>query len=474
MDRLYDKLLNFSKSDYYPMHMPGHKRNTKLLSMVDPYAIDITEIEGFDNLHQAEGILLMLGSRLKALYGAGSSYPLINGSTVGILAGISALTDRGSQVLIARNCHKAVYHAVLLRELDPVYLYPELIPAENIYGGIKASQVEELLITHPDVRLVVITSPTYEGVVSDIRAIAEITHKAGALLLVDEAHGAHFGFHEAFPQSAVTQGADVVIQSLHKTLPAFTQSAVLHSNIPGYNRKIEQYLAVYESSSPSYLLMAGIDRCVTLMEEQGKELFDSYYDSLHRFFHSIRELRNIRRMDRSITGSSGVYDLDPSKLILRVNNCGLTGPELFRKLRIEHHIILEMESRDYVLGMTSICDTEEGFERLERALRKIDGEITGSAGNRTRQLPKERKPVRSMKPYEAMEQPAEEILLSGSCGRVSAAFIGIYPPGVPMLVPGEVIEEEVIEAVGQAKQDGLTITGLEGPDRDRIRVIRRG
>ncbi len=474
MDRLYDKLLEYSKTDYYPMHMPGHKRNTELLSMVNPYAIDITEIEGFDNLHQAEGVLLELGSRLQALYKAGRSYPLVNGSTVGILAGISALTDRGSQILMARNCHKAVYHAVLLRGLEPIYLYPEFIPEESIYGGLKASQVEELLITHQGVKLVVITSPTYEGVVSDIRAIAEVTHKAGALLLVDEAHGAHFGFHEAFPQSAVTQGADVVIQSLHKTLPAFTQSAVLHSNICRYNLQIEQYLAIYESSSPSYLLMAGMDRCVSLLEGHAKELFDAYYDKLQRFRNSVRTLKNIRLLDRSLAGCAGVYELDPSKLVLRVGGSGLTGPELFRRLRTEYHIVLELEAGDYVLGMTSICDTEEGFERLGRALTEIDSKITGSIGTKRTQHSEVSKPGRVMKPQEAAEQPSEEIPLFGSLNRISAEFIGIYPPGIPMVVPGEVIDVGILEAIGQAKQDGLTITGLAGSDKDRIRVIRRG
>ncbi len=474
VNRLYDKLSDYSKMDYYPMHMPGHKRNTGLLSFGNPYSIDITEIEGFDNLHQAEGILLELGKRLQKLYGADQSYPLVNGSTVGILAGISALAERGSRIIIARNCHKAVYHAVLLRELEPVYLYPELIPQSSINGGIQAREIEELLITYPDVKLVAITSPTYEGVVSDIRAIADAAHRAGALLLVDEAHGAHFGFHEAFPQSAVTQGADIVIQSLHKTLPAFTQTAVLHSNTPEYNRLLEHYLAIYESSSPSYLLMAGIDRCISLIEDHGKELFDVYYDRLCRFYGSMGALKQLHLMDRSIVGCSGVYDLDPSKLTIRIRSEGLTGPELFRKLSTEYHIIPEMETRDYVVGMTGICDTEEGFDRLQGALLKLDEELSGWGTNRRNCSEEISKPDRAMLPYEALEALTEEIRLSEGKGRVSAAFISIYPPGIPILVPGEIIDDNVLKYLERVRQDGLTITGLLGTDRDRIRVVGRG
>ncbi|MDD3172771.1 MAG: aminotransferase class I/II-fold pyridoxal phosphate-dependent enzyme, partial [Herbinix sp.] len=173
MVQLYDKLISYKKDDFYPMHMPGHKRNTRIMHMDNPYSIDFTEIEGFDNLHQPEGVLKELAERISNLYGTVKSYPLVNGSTAGILAGISAATKLGDSILVARNCHKSVFHGIAIRGLKPIYCYPQIIKEFGINGGILAEDIEKVLITNKEITLVVITSPTYEGVVSDIREIAE-------------------------------------------------------------------------------------------------------------------------------------------------------------------------------------------------------------------------------------------------------------------------------------------------------------
>ncbi len=473
MEGLYKALTEYGNQDYYPMHMPGHKRNTGLLQMVNPYSIDITEIDGFDDLHQAEGILKNLSERLQKLYGAGRSYPLVNGSTAGILAGISAAANPGDRILMARNCHKAVYHSVLIRGLEPVYLYPDEIPGTPVNGGISAAQVEKLLITYPGMRLVVITSPTYEGVVSDVKGIAEIVHKYGALLLVDEAHGAHFGFHEAFPQSAVRLGADIIIQSLHKTLPSFTQTAVLHSNCAELNRKIGRFLSVYQSSSPSYLLMAGMEQCISILEERADVLFEEFSNNLKSLYADMKALKNMKLLDHSLIGTGSVFALDPSKLTIRILASQMSGPELAERLKKEYHIVMEMETRDYVLGMTSICDTREGFDRLNIALSNIDRELKG---NRTAAIPDAYNhiPDIAMWPYEAEELKSEEIGLPESMGRICAGFISIYPPGIPLLIPGERIDERILQTLMQARKDGLKVTGLLGADRERIEVIRKG
>ena len=222
---LEQKLNELEQSDIYPFHMPGHKR--AFLPFANPYAIDITEIEGFDNLHHATGILQEAQQKAADLYGAQKTYYLVNGSTCGLLAAISAAVPRGGKILVARNCHKAVYHAMYLRQLVPVYLYPE-DTAYGIQGQVTPQMVQKQLKQTPDIRAVVITSPTYDGVVSDIQSIADIVHAYGIPLIVDEAHGAHFGFSPEFPENATRLGADAVIMSVHKTLPAFTQTALLH------------------------------------------------------------------------------------------------------------------------------------------------------------------------------------------------------------------------------------------------------
>ena len=477
MERLYDKLNSYNEEDYYPMHMPGHKRNTNLMQMVNPYAIDITEIEGFDNLHHAEGILKKLSDRISQLYGAERSFPLVNGSTAGILAGISAATKRGDKVLIARNSHKSVYHAMVLKGLKPIYCYPQQTDETSVNGGILALEIEAALITNKNIKLVVITSPTYEGIVSDIRAIAETAHQHGALLLVDEAHGAHFGFHEGFPISAVGLGADLVIQSFHKTLPCFTQTAVLHSNRREVNHKIEQYLAIYQSSSPSYLLMAGIDRLISLLEDSAKVLFEAYYERLKGFYLTLGELKNLSLMNRSIQGKFGIYDLDPSKITIFVRNTKLTGHQLQEMLREKYHIVMEMEASDYVLGMTSICDTQEGFDRLASALLAIDTEVAitkEKLKNHTESIHSLIQPMipkAAMLAFEAYEQESEQIKLQSSIGRISATFVSLFPPGSPLLVPGEIIEERAINYIQLMQQEGITVTGLTGEQKDEIEVV---
>jgi arginine decarboxylase len=478
VDRLYEKLISYNEEDYYPMHMPGHKRNTKLMHMGNPYVIDITEIEGFDNLHQAEGILKQLSDRLSRLYGAERSFPLINGSTAGILAGISAATVRGDRVLVARNSHKSVYHAIALMGLRPIYSYPHQIEQIPVNGGILASEIEEALINYKDIKLVVITSPTYEGVVSDIKAIADVVHRYGGLLLVDEAHGAHFGFHHGFPKSAVCLGADLVIQSLHKTLPAFTQTAVLHSNQLELNHRLEQYLSIYQTSSPSYLLMAGMDRLVSLLEDSGKELFDAYYEKLKEFYGTLSALKKLIFMNKDLVGHNGIYDLDPSKVTISVRDTQLTGHQLHEILREKYHLVMEMEASDYVLGMTSICDTKEGFDRLANALLAIDQEVATSNERPKNYGSGIYRPIQAMLPSKAMfpsetwDQRPEQLKLQCSAGRTSATFVSLFPPGSPLLVPGEIIEEELIAFIKRMQQEGITITGLAGEQKDEIEVVR--
>ena len=251
-DRLYKKLEEYGKSDFYPFHMPGHKRNPLAVEGDFPVERDITEIDGFDNLHHAEDILKRAQEDTARLYGVLESFYSINGSSGAILAAVSAAVDKGGQILVARNCHKAVYHAIYLRELSATYIYPHEDPKLGINGGISPGRVEMYLAENPDIQAVLITSPTYDGIVSDVARIAEIAHHYGVPLIVDEAHGAHFRFSDYFPVSAAQLGADVVINSVHKTLPCLTQTGVLHLCSDRVSRqKLKRILGIYQSSSPS-------------------------------------------------------------------------------------------------------------------------------------------------------------------------------------------------------------------------------
>ena len=230
MERLYDKLKAYSESDFYAFHMPGHKRNKALLGIELPYDLDITEIDGFDDLHHADGILKEEQERAARVFGAEESHFLVNGSTAGILSAVMGCTHRGDKILVARHCHKSIYHAIYMNGLVPRYVYPEFDISMHMNGEISKEDVAKALAAEPDIKAVVIVSPNYDGVVSDVKGIAEVAHSYRIPLIVDEAHGPHFGFHPAFPGRANDLGADVVINSLHKTLPSLTQTAILHIN----------------------------------------------------------------------------------------------------------------------------------------------------------------------------------------------------------------------------------------------------
>lgn len=464
------KLEEYGKSDFYPFHMPGHKRAE--IDFPNPYKIDITEIEGFDNLHDPRGILQKAQMRAARLYGSKKTYYLLNGSTCGILSAIFAVTKRGDKILAARNSHKSVYHGIYLQGLTGIYINPK-VTAQGIQGMISQKDVEEKLKENPDIRAVILTSPTYEGIVSDIASIAETVHKRGIPLIIDEAHGAHFGFSEYFPQSAVHLGADIVIQSLHKQLPSFTQTALLHVNSDIIKEKdVEKYLSMFESSSPSYVLMAGMEKCIRLINEEKVNLFSNFKNHLENFYRRTENLHYIKVLLEKDFEKEECFKKDPSKLVISVKDTNFTGRKLYKILLEKYHLQMEMECGFYVLGMTSVMDREEGFLRLALALEEIDktlGEEKRGGFDVIREiyLGKEKK----MELYQAMEENTEEVSFTKAAGKISGAMVSIYPPGIPVLLPGEIITKDFIKNVRECKKLGLNVQGIADILNERIDVI---
>ncbi|WP_455719465.1 aminotransferase class I/II-fold pyridoxal phosphate-dependent enzyme [Agathobacter sp.] len=494
------ELIENAKSNIYPFHMPGHKRRgAEVLGEMKPYDIDITEIEGFDNLHHANGIIRKAQDEAAQLYGADHAYFLINGSTCGILAALSAATKRGDRILVARNCHKAVYHGIYLRQLRPVFIYPN-ITKSGIQGQITAAEVKKAFEENPDIKAVVITSPTYDGVVSDVAAIARIAHAHGVPLIVDEAHGAHFGFGGDFPENAIKLGADAVILSLHKTLPAFTQTALLvtrdifcelenemctvtdqENNSLGKclldHRQIEKFLGIYETSSPSYVFMTGIERCIHYVRDNGEAPFTELKHHLDNFYQRTSDLRHLRVVRKSDFSAEEAFDFDESKILIFTDKTDMSGQELLEILLHKYDIQLEMAAGSYALALCSIMDTEEGFDRLAEALVSIDEGISLQEGTKYsarhgnmectvchkenkldtsiyQTLPK------AMEMYEAYDMETEAVPFSQAAGRTSGAFVYLYPPGIPLVVPGEIINEKLVDDVRKALELGMEVDGL--------------
>lgn len=472
---LYQKLRAYGSSDYYPFHMPGHKRNDTFLTFENPLKTDITEIEGFDNLHHAKGIIKEAENRASELYKSEETHFLVNGSSVGILAAIFGCLKRGEKILMARNCHKAVYHAVELLGLWPVYIYPHIHEKYGIYEGIDADSVRERLTKYPDIKAVIITSPTYEGIVSDIKAVARTAHDFSVPLIVDEAHGAHLGFHEYFPKGALSCGADIVIQSVHKTLPSLTQTALLHMQGKVIKREaVRKYLTYFQTSSPSYLFMASIEQCMRLIKEKGSSLFEIYADRLENFYQKALNLKNLELLNKEMLSEGRYFDFDKSKLVIFSKPVSACGNGLYDLLLNKYHLQMEMVSRDFVLGMTSFCDTDEGFDRFLKALSEIDRGImpNNDKCNVSRNIfeSENAEPVLSIDDAVSAEGETVGFWESENC--ISKEYAYIYPPGVPFLVPGEKITKSHLLKIESFAEAGFCIEGISDSELKMMKIVK--
>lgn len=483
-----DGLSKLEKSGGIPFHMPGHKRKSQgrvkesglagefkvsggTQAAIDAVnSIDITEISGYDNLHHPQGMIRESMDLLKSIYHTRESWYLVNGSTAGILASISAVVSPGDKILVGRNCHKSVYNAIRILRLSAVYFYPAISDEYGLcldYGPVQREELKKILVWEGDIRAVVITSPTYEGVVSDVSAIRKVIseYDDSIPLIVDEAHGAHLIFHEAFPKSAVECGADIVVQSLHKTLPALTQTALLHLCSSRVSAEaLFDWLSVYETSSPSYILMASAEEAVLFMVRQ-RDRVQKYIEDLQLFRKACRPFTCIHLIDEQ---ELPVYGYDMGKLIFVIKRAEVTGSWLFARLRDDWNLELEMAGHNYVLAMTSVMDEDRDYQSLWEGLNAIDQELSAIHGRGAEPCERTIYTTKVLESWECRREWITYLPLVQSEGRIAADYIMIYPPGVPLLVPGEKIVKEMVEKLIFYVYNGYNVLGLSD---GRIPVI---
>lgn len=352
-----------------------------------------------------------------------------------------------------------MYNAIELNFLEPIYLKPNI----NEYGieeEISVEEVQNKIQQNQDIKLIVITSPTYEGVISNIKEIAKIAHKYSIPVLVDEAHGAHLNFDENLKQhEALNSGADIVIQSLHKTLPALTQTAIMHINgeLVSENR-IETQLAIFETSSPSYILMSSIQECLNILENQGKELFEKYSKNLKKFYDDTKNLEKLKILGNIVAEN---LPYDKGKIVVITKNTNITGKELAEVLRKKYKIEVEMSSINYIIAMTSICDSEENFERLITALKEIDREIAFEDNKKTKyifEIPSKAKGINEA----IFSESSKVINIKEAKGKISKEYVWVYPPGVPLITPGEIFDEAVIKKLLEFEASDIEVRTSSG------------
>lgn len=426
------------------MHMPGHKGSQSLSSSL-PLHLDVTEVMDFDDLHHPQGVLKELNERFSRLYKSGESFVMVNGSTGGILAAMRTLTSKSSRVLVARNCHRSVMHAIELLGLDPVFITPERIGRPGIFGSVSPKSVEDALREYDDIKTVVITSPTYEGVVSDVQKIARACHESGAALLVDEAHGAHLGFG-GFLGGALQGGADIVVQSLHKTLSGLNQTALLHVGGTLTDRaELKRNLQIFQTSSPSYLLLLSACECADLLKEEQK--VKEWHESVVKFRKLACGLKKIRLF--SPTDMPEAYGYDPSKLVLYGDFSGLNLAEILQK----SGIVCEMACTEFVLAMTGVGDTEKNLESFLRALESAEQELE-TAEHHEQEYSLEHIAVPALSPLRAARGASAQVPIECGKGKICAEYISLYPPGVPIIVPGMMIDEKTAKQIKTLEQNG--------------------
>ena len=470
MERLYKKLESYGQSDYYPFHMPGHKGNRA--SSADDFLFerDITEISGFDNLHHAEGILKEAQEYAAQIYGTKKCFFGVNGSTAALLAAVSASVNKGGKILVARNCHKAVYHALYLRELQPVYIYPHEDQRLGINGGISPERVERYLEENTDVQAFLLTSPTYDGVVSDIKTIAEVVHRHKIPLIVDEAHGAHFKFHKELPPSSIELGADMAAISIHKTGGALTQASALLINNTVDDKKVLQTINMLQSTSASYLLMSSIDGARYNLDINGERQLSNALNLARYARNKLNRIDGIKVYSPQDLKSKGVEFVDETKLCINVKGLNLTGFEVYDMLYKNFSVQAELGDLYNVLALISIGTTKKDVDRLIKSIEiiaKTKKRSTKIKDIEIRQINTEI----GINPREAFYAKKELVDIKDSLNMICGESIMAYPPGIPIISPGEIITYEIINYINLLKDSGAYFTDAQDKKLNKILVV---
>lgn len=420
--RLEDKLKELGT---YPFHMPGHKRNKKF--GITGSEIDITEIDGFDNLHCPKGVIADIEKDLEKIYKSKKSLISVNGSSMGIMSAIFAVCNRGDKIIVARNCHKSVFNACMLLELKIIYIEPDYDSTNGYYMRLSQETADKAIRENPDAKAMIITSPTYEGFISEI--------ECDIPLIIDAAHGAHLGLGY-FPKYP---NGDIVISSLHKTLLSLTQTAVINIYNDALTSRVKIYNDIFQTTSPSYVLMNSISICADYVLKNRRD-FCVFYENLCDL--RLADTENLRIM----------YTDDISKIIVSTAGTDISGNDLAEILRDKYKIEVEAYYKTYVLLMTSVADEKERLEYLKKALEEIDEGLICKYEELIKKPPCPKK-IMQIK----IDDEGEETEIDESIGKVSNEFVYAYPPDIPIIIPNEIISTEAIRYIKDSAKNGVNI-----------------
>lgn len=478
---LFTGLLAHASRNPVQFHIPGHKKGSGMAPEFRKFigenalSIDLINIAPLDDLHNPHGIIQEAQAIAAEAFGADYTYFSVQGTSGAIITMVMTVCGPGHKILVPRNVHKSVLTGIILSGALPVFMTPELDYKLGIAHGISVDTVRIALDQHPDAKGVLVINPTYYGVAADLKAIVELAHSRNVPVLVDEAHGVHINFHDAMPLSAMQAGADMAATSVHKLGGSMTQTSVLNIR-EGYVHagRVQAIMSMLHTTSTSYLLLASLDVARKQLATKGRQMVDRAIVLAQKTRQLINEIPGLYCFGPEIIGEcSSRFDFDPTKLCINVKELGITGIDIEKMLRSEFNIEVEMSDLYNVLCIVSLGDMEEDLDLLVRALKALAERFYRSRPATEMKVRLPITPILAMSPREAFYAETEEVPLNDSEGRVIAESIMVYPPGIPVLLPGEIVTRENLEYIEDCITAGLPVQGTEDPDIREVKVVRK-
>ncbi len=474
---IYEALERFRQMRVVPFDVPGHKRgrgNPELTQLLGEQCVsmDVNSMKPLDNLCHPVSVIREAEQLAAEAFGAANAFLMVGGTTSAVQSMVLSVAKRGEKIILPRNVHRSVMGAMVLCGAIPVYVNPECDNRLGIPLGMSVSAVEKAIRENPDAKAVLVNNPTYYGICSDLRAIVRLAHEHGMLCLADEAHGTHFYFGEGLPVSAMAAGADMAAVSMHKSGGSLTQSSLLLTGPAMQEGHVRQIINLTQTTSGSYLLLSSLDISRRNLALRGKTDFERVIRLAEYAREEINAIGGYYAFSRELVNGDSVYDFDVTKLSVNTLDVGLAGIEVYDLLRDEYDIQIEFGDLGNILAYVSVGDRPREIERLVSALSEVRRRFGRSKADLMTQEYID--PQVAVSPQDAFYAPKESLPLRETAGRVCSEFVMCYPPGIPILAPGERITDQILDYIEYAKEKGCSMTGPENPEIERLNVLREG
>lgn len=476
---LFTKLVEHASRNPIQFHIPAHKKGVgmpnEFSEFIGPNAlsIDLINIAPLDDLHSPKGVIKEAQELAARAYGADHTYFSVQGTSGAIMTMIMAAVGPGEKIIVPRNAHKSILSAIILSGAHPIFMHPEIDPEIGIAHGVSLDTVRVTLDANPDAKAVVLINPTYFGVSADLKSVVDLAHSRGIPVLVDEAHGALFGFHEDLPLSAMQAGADMAATSVHKLGGSMTQSSILNVREGLISPEhVQSVLSMLHTTSTSYLLLASLDVSRKNLAMHGHELITRTIDLANDARQRINAIEGMHCFGEEILKNSATFAHDPLKINVTVKDLGLTGWEVEKILRADHNIEVEMSDLYNILCIITFGDSQETIDILVNALAEIAVKYRREV-QKFKQVKYPSTPLLALSPRDAFYNKQTEIVpLAEAAGRIIAEFIMVYPPGIPIVMPGEVVTADNIDYIVEHVREGLPVQGPDDPNIEFVKVLK--